>query len=155
MHFMSRCQWLKIRARRFKLVTILLLILLSVANQSFAASPADEKRKCAETRTTEKGRKSDSELTADDNKQDVAPEVKEMLCKARRAEENAAWHDKRAALWEDIDERQYATGDLVSGGEPMASFFAQTHRHQKEKHLRNAQSLRQKARLLIDGRQLP
>lgn len=153
MHFMSRYQWIKNRARYCKLMASSLLILLSVATPFLAASPVDENRKCVETQLTEKGRKSDNDLTAENNKQDVALQVKELLFKARRAEENAAWHDKRALVWEEINERQYATGDLVSGGDPLAFFFARTHRNQKEKLLGNAQSLQQKAQLLIKGKE--
>lgn len=110
------------------------LAALLLACASFAAPPLKEKRNCDEA--------------AGHKREDVERQVKALLCRAERAEEYAAWHEERARLWEELAERQNVTGDLTSAGEPLAAFFARTHRSRKEARLREAQSLRQKARLL-------
>lgn len=109
------------------------LCLLLFACASFASPPLKEKRDCEE---------------AGHKRQDVGQQVKALLCKAERAEERAAWHEERARLWEELAERQNATGELASAGEPLAACFARTHRSRQEARLREAQSLRQKAQLL-------
>lgn len=145
---MSRHEMRKIPALYLKLTGATLLALLSLASSSFAATTVKDKNSCADREPTEKTRGEGEDGGAGDNRRAIEIQVKALLCRAQRTEESAAWHEERAGLWEEIDEHQYATGELASAGEPMAAFFARTHRNQKEKRLLEAQSLRQKARLL-------
>ena len=132
---------MRVRVLYLKPAVCASLILLLLASASFAAaSPAKEKREC-------------NEVAAGHKKQDVELQVKALLCRAERAEESASWHEERARLWEERAERESASGDLMSAGEPLAAFFARSHRTRKEARLREAQSLRQKAQLLSAGLQ--
>lgn len=120
------------------IIFALLVVFATTAGQALAASDFDEGRHCAEVKSGEAG---------------VEEQVGALLCKARRAEEKAAWHEERARVWEAEAERQQVFSSLDQTGryEPLAGFIADTHRRQKEKKLREAQKLRQKARLLAEG----
>ncbi len=138
----------KIPALYLKLTGATLTVLLSLTSSSFAAPTVKDKNSCADSVLTGKTKREGSDRGAEANRRALEIEVKALLCRAQRAEASAAWHEERAKVWEEIDAHQYATGELTSAGEPLAAFFARTHRNQKEKRLLEAQSLRQKAKLL-------
>lgn len=141
---------IKIRTLYLKLTGALLCVLLSGASSPLAASTMNDKNSCANIKLTEKRRGQGNAHTTEYSKRDVETQVKALLCRAQRAEASAAWHEERGRAWDEVAERQESLRalDLTSLYDPQAAFISKTHRNQREKMLRQAQSLREQARLM-------
>ncbi len=82
------------------------------------------------------------------SQRELEQRIEELLRRARKADEDAGWHEERARVWEQIDAHQRSLGDLCSACEPLAEFNAETHRNQMEKKQKRTQRLLEEATCL-------
>jgi hypothetical protein len=84
-----------------KITGAALCALILLTSSSFASPAVNDKNSCADTELTVKSSGQEHAPATAFNKSDIERRVRALLCRARRAEETAAWHEKRAPLGRD------------------------------------------------------